>query len=147
MGSGFGPYSDTVLPMLLAEKGTITWLPQKLVYLRTHAGSLSSNSNDLQAYLTAQDEFKSIFMALCIRNSIVEERGRLICFLIRWFAGDTYTVLNRSALNPDMKLWLYILKRDLRSTKQAESYHCLLRHILFWARAFFSNIWHHAKCW
>jgi len=140
LGSGFGPYSDTILPLLLAEKGVISYVPQKLVYLRTHSGSLSCKSSDLQAYLTAEDEFIEIFHQICFRNNIMDERGGLFCMLIRWFAGNENAVVMRSALRRDVRVWFSVLKRHfLLSTKGSVS-NCAISHFLYWARVIVHDV-------
>jgi len=70
LGVGFGPYSDTILPLLLAEMGTILYLNTGLVFLRTHNGSLSASSSDFNAYTTAEDDFMRLFDLLCVRNNL-----------------------------------------------------------------------------
>ena len=54
LGNSFSPYSDNLLPISLATKGTIFYVPTPLVFLRKHPDSLSVIAEDLDAYLTAQ---------------------------------------------------------------------------------------------
>ena len=57
LGSGFSPYSDTLLPLKLSKYGDIAFCSTPLAYYRSHAGSISSSSKSICAYQSAQLDF------------------------------------------------------------------------------------------
>ena len=61
LGNSFSPYSDDLIPLILAKHGEIHVINQKLLFLRTHKGSLSANSTDIVEYNSAQRDFLRLF--------------------------------------------------------------------------------------
>lgn len=110
MGSSFGPYSDTVLPVNIVKSGGgIVYTPKKMVFLRLHDESVSSTSTNILAYTSAEADFLEI-----LKNTESIKAGRInkndsIKNLLRWFSDNNWAVLFR---NPDIsncrKLLIYI---------------------------------------
>lgn len=61
LGSGFSPYSDNLLAIKAGGVERLCYIDSPLIFFRTHPGSISYSSPDLEAYLTAQEE-------LCVRS-------------------------------------------------------------------------------
>ena len=56
LGNSYGPYSDLLVPLKLANHGEIGYIEEKLVNFRIHENSLSINS-DYPAYYSAKKDF------------------------------------------------------------------------------------------
>jgi len=94
LGNSLGPYSDTLLPILLTQFGKLSWVDMPLVFLRTHSGSKSASSADFEAYSTAENEFLDDLERTC---------GTRKYFLpmVKWFADDQLHVISRG--NKELK--------------------------------------------
>lgn len=56
LGSGFSPYSDNLLVIKAGALEGLCYIDAPLIFFRTHPGSISYSSPDLDAYLTAQED-------------------------------------------------------------------------------------------
>lgn len=56
LGSGFSPYSDNLLAIRAGALENLCYIDAPLIFFRTHPGSISYSSPDLDAYLTAQED-------------------------------------------------------------------------------------------
>lgn len=95
LGNSFGPYSDTIVPILLVEQGSLCWIDEPLVFLRTHADSLSCKSADFLAYTSAEEDFLKILSRVCSGNLVNINPDKLIANMIRWFSYNQWDVLHR----------------------------------------------------
>jgi glycosyltransferase involved in cell wall biosynthesis len=94
LGSGFSPGSDNLLPILLSKNSRILYTNAKLIFFRTHAGSLSNSSDDLKSYLSAEKEFMKILGEVTLQIPI-RERNRIHRSFISWFLDNHLTVIHR----------------------------------------------------
>ena len=95
LGSGFAPYADTLLPILIAVQGKIIYTDAKYIFLRIHKGSLSSSSRDLKSYVSAQKDFISIISPLLLE--IMEyQRKNIRRDFFDWFSDDRAAILQRN---------------------------------------------------
>jgi len=99
LGNSFGPYSDTIIPILLSAHGRILWSDSALFFLRTHQGSISASSHEFEAYASAERDFLSRLEKICMND--VEGLKAKECFppMVRWFADNEYAVLSRTHPN------------------------------------------------
>ena len=95
LGNSFGPYSDTIVPILLVEQGSLCWTDEPLVFLRTHADSLSCKSAYFLAYTSAEEDFLKILSRVCSSNLLNINPDKLIANMIRWFSYNQWEVLHR----------------------------------------------------
>ncbi len=97
LGSSFGPYSDTLIPILLVEHGKLCWLDEPLVFLRTHVDSLSCKSAEFAAFTSAEADFLKSLKRVCASPAINIEQDIVIANMIRWFSKNEWVVLCRAA--------------------------------------------------
>lgn len=71
LGSGFSPYSDNLLAIKAGALERLCYIDAPLIFFRTHPGSISYSSPDLEAYLTAQEE-------LCARSIDIFKSPQLL---------------------------------------------------------------------
>jgi hypothetical protein len=96
LGSGFGPYSDTIIPIVLSTKGDIVFVDQSLVFLRTHDSSLSASSSDFEVFSSAEKDFLDKFNSILDCFELGSYRNYCNYQMIRWFCYDEFMVLSRS---------------------------------------------------
>ena len=65
LGNSFGPYSDTLIPILLSETGCINYIDSPLCFLRTHMDSESASSSNFEAFTTAEIDFLKRLIESC----------------------------------------------------------------------------------
>lgn len=113
LGNSFGPYSDSLLPILISSEGTILWQNIKLVFLRTHKDSISVKSTNLSAYNTAENEFLMKIQELINVNNFSNAfRNFIIYKLIIWFSHNSANVLKRNIkINFFQKLKIFFYKK------------------------------------
>ena len=96
LGCGFAPYADTLLPILISEKGRILFKNEPFVFLRTHDRSLSNSSNNLCSYVSAQEDFLKEISSFIRELGSID--GRNIQFdFFNWFSSDRAAVISRSS--------------------------------------------------
>ena len=96
LGNSFGPYSDTLIPILLAEHGSLCWLDEPLVFLRTHADSLSCKSADFSAFTSAENDFLENLKRVCASKAVRIRPDKATANMIRLFSQNEWAVLCRS---------------------------------------------------
>lgn len=97
LGQAWWPYADTLIPMVLAARGPIAYVKNKLFLLRTHPGSLSVKSPEPRAYLSAQRDFLDVVLESWSGRMDQCSLQACVWSLLRWFARDHWHVLMRSA--------------------------------------------------
>lgn len=95
LGNSFGPYSDNLVPMMLVGQGSLAWLDEPLVFLRTHPESLSCKSTDLSAFTSAEDDFLEYLGPICADEQAVGNSQQITANMIKWFAHNELAVLSR----------------------------------------------------
>ena len=95
LGSYLGPYSDTLVPILLSQFGSVNFLHSPLCFLRTHSESLSASSSDINEYSRSSNDFLDEFISLC---STIDDINKEQCIfnLVNWFRDDELSVISRN---------------------------------------------------
>jgi len=107
LGESFGPYSDTILPVLLAEYGSIIWIDSPLQFLRTHNESISATSIDFTEYAQAEQDFLYYLKRACADNVI--NYNKIKYYMSCWFADNERAVLFRNANHSKIyKIFLFM---------------------------------------
>lgn len=99
LGNSFGPYSDTLIPILLIAHGDLCWLDESLIFLRTHAESQSIKSHQFSAYTSAEVDFLEELKRVCVSSHVDIKSDKVIANMVRWFSEFEWLVLDR---NPDL---------------------------------------------
>ncbi|MCG3769442.1 MAG: GalNAc(5)-diNAcBac-PP-undecaprenol beta-1,3-glucosyltransferase [Nitrosomonadaceae bacterium] len=97
LGSSFGPYSDTLIPILLAEHGELCWVDEPLVFLRTHADSLSCKSAEFAAFTSAEADFLRNLKRICDSKAGNLRTDEVVANMVRWFSINEWVVLCRAS--------------------------------------------------
>lgn len=84
------------MSILLAEHGTVCWLNQPLVFLRTHTDSLSCKSAEVFAYTSAESDFVENLKRVCASHAISINPDIVIVNMVRWFSENERAVLCRA---------------------------------------------------
>jgi len=127
LGTKFGPYSDTVLPILLAEYGSIIYVNQPLQLLRTHPGSITASSSDIDEYISAEEDFLLILKSVCQDSMNWWHYNSLVYYMTCWFSDNHKGVLIRAPENGKLKsLFLFVYYQTSISYKRISS--------LFWLK-------------
>jgi len=95
LGSGPGHFSDTLLPLLLLEHGSIYWTDYPFVFYRADQGSISHSSADLSAYMSAEVDFLHDLEVLCTKECINISTDKLVANMTKWFSTVEWQVLSR----------------------------------------------------
>jgi len=112
LGNSFGPYSDTLIPILLAEHGKISWINLPLVFLRTHPESPSFESTDFSAFISAEADFLNQLEKVCSTNNLNVIKDISISNMMSWFSKNELCVLSRdSSLSFYMKCVKYFTQQ------------------------------------
>lgn len=94
LGTGFAPYADTLIPILISRQGELIYHSSQFVFLRTHVDSLSNSSSHLETYISAQRDFLRF-----ISPFLQEFQGSVRCEIRRdffnWFSSDRAGVIRR----------------------------------------------------
>lgn len=110
LGSGFAPYADTILPVLMTSQGKILYNDAKYVFLRIHESSLSNSSRELESYVSAQLDFLNLVSPF-LRESLEMDGYKVHRDFFNWFSRDRAEVIGR---NPGLILPLFIqFKQDM----------------------------------
>jgi glycosyltransferase involved in cell wall biosynthesis len=112
LGNSFGPYSDTLIPILLAQYGPIAYVSEPLVFLRVHQGSISSTSSDFDTYTTAEKEFLVHLRIACNQNKV--NTDNVIYNMLLWFSDIEFAVLSRNSESSKGKIILSYIAYQLK---------------------------------
>jgi glycosyltransferase involved in cell wall biosynthesis len=96
LGDSFGPYGDTLIPILLIEHGNLCWLDESLIFFRSHAESLSNKSIEFSAFSSAEDDFLRSLKRVCASKNVSISPERVIANMVGWFTGNEWSVLSRN---------------------------------------------------
>lgn len=136
LGNGFGPYSDTLIPIKLAKYGSIIWVDEPLVFLRTHPESPSHESADFLAFTSAETDFLKGLKEVSSGKNLIEIKDESIFNMMVWFSKNQLCVLSRdNTLNIFMKLKKYLKQQLSFNEKQVISkykikyYYIILLHL------------------
>lgn len=96
LGDGFGPYSDTALPVRLCRYGDFVVSREKLLLLRAHSGSLSASTTDMDSYLGAERDFLKVMIRECIACNLEDDVKAFGDMLLRWFLSNHFSLFFRA---------------------------------------------------
>ena len=96
LGSKFSPYSDTLLPILIASYGNIIYCDLALQFLRTHDESISASSADIDEYLSAEEDFIDRLKQICSNSIMKIDCNYMIYYMSCWFFDNQVAVLFRN---------------------------------------------------
>lgn len=109
LGEGFSPYSDNLLVIKAGLFEKVVYINAPLIFYRTHEGSISLVSPDVDAYSTAQADLilKSINV---FRSQVLNEDFEFNLFLLlKWCIEDYFSVMRRSGKLQRKKLVSYLM--------------------------------------
>lgn len=116
LGDGFSPYADTLIPILLANKRCIYYCSAPLLFFRTHSKSISSFSQSLLAYTSAERDFMDYAKSSLIQCDR-EVRHRIYINFQEWFLENHHSVILRNEELKIVPLMLEIIKGHHSSAK------------------------------
>jgi glycosyltransferase involved in cell wall biosynthesis len=108
LGSGFSPYGDTLIPFMLAKGRPIFYCMNELVFLRTHEKSISTYSESLEAYSSAEVDFVK-YCEDSLTQSSKNDKREIYGNLQRWFLENRQSVIARNKSTSILSLFLEIL--------------------------------------
>ena len=131
LGNSFGPYGDTVIPLLISEHGNIWLSKEKFVFLRTHEDSLSSKSIDFSAYSSAEVDFLEHVKNVCGDEVLNLNQNKIISNVVTWYATHEWAVLSRNtSLRPYSTLKKFI-KYQLTINLSRLAFNYKVFHLMF----------------
>ena len=113
LGSSFGPYSDTLIPILLCEIGDINYLDSPLVFLRTHEEALSVSSSNIEAYISAESDFLYRLTEIC-NNIGGISTDRCVYHMVNWFRDNEFSVISRNSTISRISVIIDFISYQLR---------------------------------
>ena len=131
LGNSFGPYGDTLVPILLVERGGLCWLNEEMIFLRTHPESLSCKSSEFSAYTTAEDDFLKNIDRVCSSKLVNIVAGKIIANMVRWFSADEWAVLHRDTSLRKFALFRKYIKYQISVNLPRLSIQNKIMHIIF----------------
>ncbi|MGZ3687852.1 MAG: glycosyltransferase family 2 protein [Bdellovibrionota bacterium] len=97
LGSGFSPYSDSLLVIRAGALPEVGYLAAPLIFFRTHPQSISNSSADIEAYMSAQRDFCERCLEVFRIPELNEDfDANLYQLLSHWCIEHFYSVLGRS---------------------------------------------------
>jgi len=128
LGTGFSPWSDNLLPILLSKNSKIVYTNAKLIFFRTHFGSISNSSSDLNSYKTAENEFMQILKDVTLQIPSREKNSIHMGF-IDWFLDYHLTVIYRQTSSSLFHKFITLAKIDLATISYASNSPSLIAKI------------------
>ena len=95
LGTGFSPYADTILPILISAQGKVLYTDTKYVFFRTHEESLSNSSQELESYTSAQKDFLSLISPV-LSKTLEMNSYKIRRDFFNWFSSDRAAVIGRN---------------------------------------------------
>lgn len=95
LGTGFSPYADTILPILISAQGKVLYTDIKYVFFRTHEESLSNSSQELESYTSAQKDFLTLISPV-LSKTLEMDSYKIRRDFFNWFSSDRAAVIGRS---------------------------------------------------
>lgn len=109
LGSGFSPYSDNLLAIKAGALESLCYIDAPLIFFRTHPGSISFSSPDLDAYLTAQEDLCARALEVFNRPQLQKDmQHNLYQLLSYWCLTFMFHVLRRPQEHRPGYLWDYM---------------------------------------
>ena len=135
LNPGFSPGSDQLLAIRCGSLERVIYIDAPLIFYRTHPGSLSLTSPDIDAYRNSQIK---IFREACDifkKEGAIQEAQLNAFLLLLWHLDDYLHVMNRSGRLQWAKLIRYISYVLIQSRRLGKNrnriVHVLSRKVLF----------------
>jgi glycosyltransferase involved in cell wall biosynthesis len=95
LGTGISPYSDNLLAIRAGLLDRVAYVNAPLVFYRTHSGSISYTSGDVEAFRTAQEDLvrRSLHIFTC--EKLKGCFSTYLFFLLRWCLIDFSSVVRK----------------------------------------------------
>lgn len=131
LGNSFGPYSDTLIPILLTEYGNICWIDEALIFFRAHPESMSNNSMDLSAFTSAEIDFLVELNRICESKLSDVNHEKVIANMVMWFAEFEWAVLERNKYGNVLTLLGQFINCQFKGNLPRLSFVSKIKFILF----------------
>ena len=131
LGNSFGPYSDTVIPILISEFGNVYMSEEKFIFLRTHEGSLSSYSIEFSAYSSAEVDFLKHVKHVCSNKALNLNQNKIISNVVTWYATHEWAVLSRNTSFSTYSILAKFIMYQLKTNLSRLTFRYKLFHIMF----------------
>lgn len=108
LGNGFSPYSDNLLVIRSGALEKLCYIDASLLFFRTHPDSISYSSDDVEAYVTAQEDLCAhAIQTLDVSTLQLDRRRNVYDLLSHWCLIFISHVLMRSDRNRGSFYWGY----------------------------------------
>lgn len=134
LGNSFGPYSDTIIPILISEFGNVCMSGEKFIFLRTHEDSLSCKSIEFSAYSTAEFDFLEHVKHVCSNEVLNLNQSKIISNVVKWYAIDEWAVLSRNTSLGTYSVLTKFLKYQMKINLSRLTFKYKLFHLMFISR-------------
>lgn len=109
LGQGFSPYSDNLLVIRSGSFDCVCYINAPLLFFRTHPGSVSYSSTDVNAYITAQEDLCRLSVDVFRLPGLSGDFQRnLYELLSHWCMTFTFHALMRDGGDARGMLWKYL---------------------------------------
>lgn len=135
------PYNDNLLAVKAGLADNVFYIPEKLVFFRSHDGSPSSTRTDADAYSTAQADFLLAIKRLLKSDEHTEIYNSYLRGLVIWFSSDYFCVVSRGKKLNILKIiyyYTFILSSTPSVYLKIQFFTILNKHAI---RAFARRIW------
>lgn len=134
LGNSFGPYSDTLIPILLLEHGDLCWLDESLIFFRTHAESQSNKSYEFSAFTSAEVDFLEELKRVSISKHVNTITDKVIANMVKWFSEFEWVVLDRNPTLNEYAVTKEYVKYQINVNIPRLSFKYSMAHVLFMVR-------------
>jgi len=102
LGRGrFSPYADNLLVIQSGMLSRVAFISEELVFYRTHSGSVSTSSGDVDVYIRAQQDFISESIPVLLSLQLQADFTSNLFALMKWCIRDFHSIVRRAgALRP-----------------------------------------------
>lgn len=124
LGDGFSPYSDNLLAIRAGLLEQVIYIDAPLIFFRTHEGSISLTSNNLNAYISAQVDLVHKCLPILKNKKLIGDYDLNMFFIIKWCMEDIIAVAYRSGSmgGKQMTSHLLYLMKHIRRLKRYDLY-------------------------
>lgn len=96
LGDGFSPYSDILLTIRSGLLERVVYIDAPLIFFRTHEGSISWTSPDVDAYRSAQEDLCRKSVTIFQSEGLRSDFHSNLYLLLRWCIRNSVSVVRRS---------------------------------------------------
>ncbi len=96
LGNGFSPYSDVLLAIRCGLLERVGYIDAPMIFFRTHEGSISWTSPDVDAYTDSQKALCRESVTIFQSEGLRSEFHSNLFYLLRWCIRNCVSVVHRS---------------------------------------------------